>query len=1581
MSSLAEPSDPSAPVPPDPTLVSATIARLRAEYDAADSASAQAILLHELGVLEELLGDEAAAARDQLEAANAEPEFREPLERVIAILERRQSYKKLGKLLERLVRIASSPQERARALVERAFYLVDQEGDLPGARAAVEEALNEDPEDASVALALELVASKMADDGTRARALLRRADLASHPTWRALLLIDAAHVLLGEGDADQALAALERAIAERSDASFLAWLNLEELGRHEERDDLVARSLEAQASFIQASLENEQAAQALGVPRYRRSLAHATDVWLRAAYAHRRRGDLDGATRLLDQALERLPGDPTLLHARLSAADAAGDTTTAARLAAEGLGHGAKGPLAAALWLRVAEGAAAVGDGPRALEAVTKALEEDPDSIPARALALDLPGSGDQPQALASALESTAERLGAEEAKARLYLLAAQVWALDCQDRQGARAALSQAGLYGASPGTVARVARALAALTGDATWYEEATRRLLTAGASDHEQHSLWFELGRARILRGEVEAAAQAFEALALAPGGAWLGRALSAFVLPLVSSSTEVFGGTMRSLSELWRLETDPERARALRLLLARRAVLGGDRPTAIAHLEELNKIDAADVVVAIELAALCRQEGRPRQAADILRACAIESEDHALQTALELEAGVLYWQTGDRSAAVECFAACDGSGKEAANLMLGWALRAAEPSDVGARRRALEAAAGGDDKPVVALERFALEVGPGGDLAEAETALDAISADAPQDIGQAAVLARALWTPATSDQERQRQALVNLSGLGEPAAQLAHAARYQLELEHDADPRVLEEAAAAWAAATDGEVSALAWFTTTLAAGDHKQEASARSVLGQRLGGELGSTLEASARLVTALTEDAVPPLLPGDDAISRLTNLELALPGSDPRRRAVALSGIDAALGEDSAALAKALLGYNQLAQGDIAGALTSFRMAVEAFPQEIIGWEGLRTAAEAAGDRVTVAEACAALGDAVHDSALGAELWEQAALILIDELGDPERGEFALSRAIERSVSRSVAFDRLFRIVRARKDGPRLLELIGLRLDVAEDPVEIAKLFWERARVLRKLGNVDDALGALESVTMLESDHVGALALSGEIYITKGMFGEAAASLSRLAALADAPKQQRLMSGVAAVDLYENKLGQSQRALEVLTLLHREGLSTLPVRERLARTAAKVGAWAQAAEVLEELMTERDARDGRIEAARLAMAIHRDRLREPGQAERAVRRLLTESPADGEALDLVLTGDLPHTVSRELLLAGEKSIIEALVADPVQPERVDRLARIAAWLGNAPLRQATLGVLVALGEGTPEIDEELDVLEQRVARLPQIAIDESSLPDLCDPEDRGALPDLFILLAPVLAEALGPGLMSLGISKKHRIDPKAGLGLRNEVAAWVGALGLGDFDLYVGGSDEAGVFGVAGERPSLVVGSAVTIPLSAEHRQAVARELFALKRGTTILRHRDPTDIAALVVAACRIAGQELRAPHYAMLDEFVRQLSKEIPRRVRKELPEMTARIAAEQPDVLGWVSAATSSLDRLAAIAAGDVSHVLAAASGMRGRLGASVEAQERAARLLSFVLSPAYLELREQMGMGVR
>jgi hypothetical protein len=299
----------------------------------------------------------------------------------------------------------------------------------------------------------------------------------------------------------------------------------------------------------------------------------------------------------------------------------------------------------------------------------------------------------------------------------------------------------------------------------------------------------------------------------------------------------------------------------------------------------------------------------------------------------------------------------------------------------------------------------------------------------------------------------------------------------------------------------------------------------------------------------------------------------------------------------------------------------------------------------------------------------------------------------------------------------------------------------------------------------------------------------------------------------------------------------------------------------------------------------------------------------------------------------------------------------------------------------APLRQAALGAVVALGGGSPEIDRELYAIDQRVARLPRIAIDEHAIPELCDPDDRGPITELMPLVAATIAEAIGPALGAFGVAKKDRVDPREGLPLRNEVASWAGALGVGEFDLYVGGQDAGAVVAVATERPALVIGAGVGAPLDAVHRQAVARELFALRRGTTILRHREPAAVAALIVATASAAGVRVPSPAYALLDEFQRELGKALARKVRKAVAPLADRIAVSGQDPVAWVEAATASLDRLAAVAAGDVSWVLAASAVERGRPSASQESRARRTRLLRFVLSPAYLTVREQLGMGVR
>jgi hypothetical protein len=1570
----------------DSALVLATIARLRAEQAASTTPAREAALLHEVGVLEEAIGDEAAAARDQLAAVNFEPEFTEPLERLIAIIERRQSYKNLGKLLERLSQVALTSSERSRALIERVFFLADHENDLEGAKALAEEACEAAPDDVTNFLVLEIFAAKTGDGVARMRALGRRAALSKSPLWKTLLFLDLAELRAAAGEPDSAKAALEEALSAEGPARYLALCRAERLYRDLAEPKLEAGVLEKQASLVLAAIGDPEVGDGTGVPKGRRTPAHAADAWLRAAEAHGRADDAAQATVLLDRALEQLPGDPSLTHARLAAAEGAGDLASVATLAKSEIDSGAKGELAAALWLRVADAAAAESNAEKALEAVRRALAEDPQSIPARALELDLLGSTEDASALAQALESGAERMATERARAALYLVAADAWARLAKDAGGARAALSQAAACGAAPAAVARVGRLLAANIEDHTWYEESTRRVISQGAAAEEQASLWFEIARARALRGEHAGAAQAFEAIAAAPGGSWLGHWLSAYALEVLpqaapADAAEPAKRPGETLIALAREEPVVPIARAERLVAALRALARVDVPAALELLDALAKDDDSDPVVAVALAVLRAREGKYEQAASVLLGCASGVEDARLSAALRLEAGLILWRAGLRSQGVDAFERAAET-SEAASGILSWALRAALPDDLSARRRALENADPADEA-AVELERFTLELAAGPASDAAKSALSGGGVDSTSGPGLAKSLARALFS-GTSNDDRSL-ALDALAERSPAAAALARGAAFELELGRassgSADTAALEAAAARWAEADHRAAPALEWLAAAVKHGDIASEVSARRALAERIGGNAGAVVAANASLVAWLTGLEEPPPIASEHVAAALVNLELAPPGSDPRRRSAALTRAADALGEESLTVTRALAGYNQLAAGDPEAALATFRGVVEAAPGEIIGWEGLRAAADTLGRRDTLAEASAALGDALHDPVRGAELWEQAATILLDELGDKQRGEFALSRAVERDVRRFAPFDRLFRIVRERKDNPRLLDLIARRLEVADDPEQIVKLFWERARVLRSGGDREGALAALESVRMLEPEHVGALALSGEIFLTMQRFKEAAEQLGRLSALSAAPTQQRLMSGIAAVDIYESKLNDPRQALAVLVGLHDAGLGTLQVRERLARAAAKTGAWQRAASTFELVMNERDTSVGRAEAARLAMAIRRDRLSDAKSAKNAVAKLLLEVPGDGDGLDLVLDGVFDKPFSRPLLERGRDALQRSLAAEPFDAESVERLSRIARGLDDARLRQATLGALAALGIDPQSLDSELSELDRRVARVPSIAIDEASLPELADPEDGGPIASMMRALGTTIAAAIGPNLSALGVTKKDRVDPRAGVPVRNEVVAWAGALGIGEIDVYVGGRNPRGVYGVATEPPSLVLGAAVTAPFSPVSRQAVARELFALQRGTTVLGHREATDVAALIVAACKIAGVEIDVTPFAMLAEFQRHLGNEMPRRVKKVLPELAAAIAHSKRDPLLWYRAATSSLDRMAVIASGDVSWVLAPDPTRRGLRAGSVEGQERARRLLSFVLSPSYLALREKLGMGVR
>jgi cellulose synthase operon protein C len=1594
------PTQPSQPLSPSDE----TLRRLRAEIDATGDAARRARLLAEVAELEECDGDDAAAARDYLAAYEVEPSFRESLEGIARLLDKRSGLKGLGaRFFESLLGAAATPEERVRALLMQAAYMADVAGDITTATTSARQAaaIGEAPaaEQARAWLELELLAGRSDDSAIREQALAERTRFASNPTWRALLLIDRARMASQSGQTEAALLLLKEARGLEAGGTWAATLALEEVSRvppgsadtmrAPARADLQATSLEALADLIDSAIHDGDRGDDLGVPRWAREPGRAADAWLRSAEMRRTARQLDAGAAALDRALlavDRMQGDDKRLaqmvvaQARIRLAEQTGNTELAADLAAHRLETETDGPTAAALALRVAEWASTRGHAQEAIDALSRALVSDPGCLPARALQLDMLADGNQPSAFSSQLEEFADQLATDSARVRAFILAAFVWAVRAGDVAAARAALTQAAMFGANAVVIARVARLLAGIAGDTAWYEEATKRLLASEQPDKESISLCTELIRIRSARGDAAAVARAMVELVEIPGGAWLAWILEAFPAPSRAASPGRDDPDARARSAIASLaaidEGDFDRSRTLRVVAAMRAHAIGDLATARDGLRRLVERYPEDAILATYLGDLDRSAGDLSAAASVASRAAGAVTDRELGAAFHIEAAFEHWRAGQRKRAMDELEAAMGDAPEASKTAIGWAIWGVDPESLDARRLAIRRAeeVGGDPR-VLALERFATAVASGeADVASAALAfLDA----APAPLSLAAAIGRlTVSTAAVVADEVDALARIASSG---PGGLLLAAAERTVVARRSDDPEAIAQAARGWFEAGGGLPAALDWLGAAVSLGDSREEVQARIAVAQSMSGDARESMLASAALLQTHVDLSTPAaFVAGRSASVRLANLELAPPGCDPRRRAAALEDLDGALGAEAELDAIALAAWSRLASSDAVSAREAFERVLAERPHDLAAWDGLRACAESSGDLALRARASAELGARCRDARRGAAFWEAAALTFID-LGDDTNADRALAASFERDPTRPVAFDKLFRRARARKDNATLLTIISRRVNVTDDPDELQKLSWEQARVLRENGDFDGALKALERVTILEPDHVGALALLGEINIRRGQFEDAASALARLAALDGAPAKNRVTAAVAAADLYENKLDRVDAALDVLLTVRRAKLSTAPVRERLARVAARTGAWQVATATLEELMKERSDRAGRIEAARLSIAIDRDRLGDIQRAAVAVATLLAEAPDDGEAIDLLLRLDPPPDGKRALLDAARIALVTNLQSHTIDTAVVRRLADVARALDDSALRQSALGALSALGESRAEADPIFAQLAQSKPRIPHVRIPDAMMRSLLAPGDEGPVAELFVMLGPTIAEALGPNGHMCGVGRRDKVDPRSGLSLRNEIAAWAGAFGIEQFDLYVGGKDPLGIQGIPGVPPAIVVGPDVNSPLSPLARARVAREILAIVRGTTIVRCRDDVAIAAIVVAACKIANLPVDHPPYAVLAEFEKLLGKAISRRTRKLLPSLCGALVATHADARAWSRRALASQDRIAAVASGDPVVILMDVLGVpMDRLGRSAPGNARAEELLRFVLSQTYVDVRRSLGL---
>src|SRR5690606_38894172 len=153
-------------------------------------------------------------------------------------------------------------------------------------------------------------------------------------------------------------------------------------------------------------------------------------------------------------------------------------------------------------------------------------------------------------------------------------------------------------------------------------------------------------------------------------------------------------------------------------------------------------------------------------------------------------------------------------------------------------------------------------------------------------------------------------------------------------------------------------------------------------------------------------------------------------------------------------------------------------------------------------------------------------------------------------------------------------------------------------------------------------------------------------------------------------------------------------------------------------------------------------------------------------------------------------------------------------------------------------------------------------------------------------------------------------------------------------------------------------------------------------RGQIAAWLLGLMRGTSVCLSRSANEVAALLVAACRVGGASPDAPPFALTPEFERLLARELPRRARKALEPLAARVVDERQDPLVFAQAARDTLNRIAAVASGDFSHIVLNDAERNAPIrNLDSYRQNQLTSLLRFCLSPTYLQLREQLGLSAR
>ncbi len=618
-------------------------------------------------------------------------------------------------------------------------------------------------------------------------------------------------------------------------------------------------------------------------------------------------------------------------------------------------------------------------------------------------------------------------------------------------------------------------------------------------------------------------------------------------------------------------------------------------------------------------------------------------------------------------------------------------------------------------------------------------------------------------------------------------------------------------------------------------------------------------------------------------------------------------------------------------------------ALLCLEPLVEELPSDPALCGVLRLVAEKTGRPDLEAHCTVELAKLEKKTQRSSDLWERAGFLYQDILDDEQRAEECFNAALVHVPGRPLSFERLYRIAKQKGDRPRQVELLNARLVTAESRDLKVELLWEKARYCRMLGNRSASLRSTIELLRIDPTHLPSMALAAELHLVNEHWEDAALSLRDVAMHPSVEEEQRRSAGLHAADLFE-KVGRPRDAVELIENLKELGLSDQNAQEKQARALARTEDWGAAYAAFKDLNEKEDSIDKRIESAQMMLAIQRDHLRQPADLREAVRRVLRDAPLDADALEVALRVGLDQEDKKHLLQAAREESRSQLRRDPLNQSEIKRLSELCHEGGDDELERVALGTRALLGTLPSALAARLQTLAEAINDQPREAWTQNELATILPEELASPVAVFAQILGRRLTLELEADLEARGVNGMMRFDEFSGNPVREEIAPWATALGISDFELFVGGRDSESISGLQLDLPTLIVGKNVELPFGLQERARLVSLLVAMKAGLCVYASQ-PTEITTLWLRAAVDVADPSAQESPALVDELSREeqeirshLNEHLTAEEKAELKEILDEVGSARESVFTLPSAVQKAGLRLAAIITGDPSIVRA-------------------------------------------